>query len=120
MSSVGSSARAGQSITKHHVCGTNGVGEPRIIVGDVEPGSIIRYGIDDDMTCLVVGNFESEINTGEGKKLVPTLLLYGCFCDEPGEFDANKHLRPYEEGKLMTATFGVMDTISVLMEPGMY
>lgn len=127
MLSVASSGRAGQQteVTKHHVCCTNGVGEPRIIVGDVEPGSIVRYGVDDDMTCLVVANFRSEIYVGEGNggirtKEVPTLLLYGCFCDEPGPFDANRDQRPYEEGRLMTATFGELDTVSVLLEPGSY
>jgi len=130
MSSEGSSARAGQQttdrVTKHHVCCTNGPGEPRILVSDVEPGSIVRYGTDDDMTCLVVGNFRSEIYVGDGKggivtKEVPTLLLYGCFCDEETDILGRPTGgRPYEEGRLMTATFGELDTVSIVMEPGMY
>jgi hypothetical protein len=114
MSSVGLSARAGQlaNVTKHHICCTNGMGEPRIVVGDVEPGSIVRFGIDDDMTVLVVANFKS----GSGKKPTQTLVMFGCFCDEPERRD----MRPYEEGRLMTHQFGVLDTISVVFEPGTY
>jgi len=77
------------------------------------------------MTCLVVGNFRSVCYRGDGKGGVvpyeaPTLLLFGCFCDPPGEFDADRDQRPYEEGRLMTATFGELDTISIVMEPGSY
>jgi hypothetical protein len=125
MSSAASLQRAGRQaeVTKHHVCCTNGIGDPRIVVGDVEPGSIVRFGIDDDMTCLVVGNFVSEIHVIDAAGDIAarprrTLLLYGCFCDEPDEFDAPG--RPYEEGRLMTQTFGDLDTVSVLLEPGSY
>jgi hypothetical protein len=112
MSSVASSGRAGQQskVTKHHVCCTNGIGDPHIVVGDVEPGSVIRTGVDDDMTCLVIANFESEFTTGEGKKPAQTLLLFGCFCDEPG----------WETGRLFEQQFGVLDTVAIVLEPGMY
>jgi hypothetical protein len=124
MSSAASLARAGRQ-TKHRIVCLNGGGEgdPHILAADVEPGSIVLYGIDDDMTCLVVANFISEIYVGDGNggvKTVPkrTLLLYGCFCEEPDKFSALK--RPYEEGRLMTATFGDLDTVAVLLEPGSY
>lgn len=122
MSSAALSERAGRpaEVTKHHICCRNGGGngDPHIVVGDVEPGSIVRFGIEDDMTCLVIANFESEFNTGEGKKPARTLVMFGCFCDEPGPFDANRHLRPYEEGRLLTQQFGILDTVAILMEPG--
>ncbi len=123
MSSRASSEKAGplSSVTKHHVCCTNGVGEPRIVVGDVEPGSIVRFGIDDDMTCIVIANFESEFNTGESKKPARTLVMFGCFCDEETDgFGRPTGNRPYEEGKLMSHMFGVLDTVSIVLEPGMY
>ena len=123
MSSAASSERAGRqsNVTKHKVHGTNGVGEPRIAVSDVEPGSIIRFGVDDDMTCLVIANFASEFNTGEGKKPARTLYLFGCFCDEDtdmlGRPTGN---RPYEQERLMTQQFALKETVSVLLEPGMF
>ena len=61
MSSVASSGRVGRppEVTKHHIVCRNGggTGNPRILVGDVEPGSIVYWGIDDDMTSLVLANF---------------------------------------------------------------
>ena len=112
MSSEGSSASPGQQskVTKHHVCGTNGVGDPRILVGDVEPGSVTLFGIDDDMTVLVLGNYRKDILTGEGKKNVPALLMYGCF-NEPGTWG---------EGRVFEQTYGELDTVSILLEPGMF
>ena len=113
MSSPGSSTGPGQQVTrvtKHHVCCTNGVGEPHIVVGDVEPGSIIRFGIDHDMTCLVLANFGSEtITPASNTKLAQTLLMFGCFCDEPGS---------WERGRLFSHQFGVLDTVAVVIEPG--
>lgn len=82
------------------------------MVGDVEPGSIVYYGTDDDMTCLVVANYRTtryRHSAGGGLEAfqAPTLLLYGCM-GEPGEWG---------QGRLFEATLGELDTVSIFMEP---
>jgi len=96
---------------------TNGAGEPRIPIDQVKPGTIARFGVDDDMTVLVVANFESVSRHQYGDKQVRRLIMFGCFCDEPGPFDANRGQRPYEEGRLMDHDFGMNETMTVLLVP---
>ena len=88
--------------------GTNGVGEPRYCVTDIQPGTIVRFGIDDDMVVLVVANFASHIHTGEGDKPSRHLVFYGCMCEEPGA---------YEEGRLMHQDFLLKESLTVLLPP---
>ena len=123
-SSVASSGKAGLQ-TKHPVLFKNGAGEC-ILVEHVEPGSIIAWGVDADMTSLVLGNFLTDVYVGDGKggtktERRRTLLLYGCFCEADVDLlgrPTNK--RPYEEGRLMTQTFNDRESVAVLLEPGMF
>lgn len=116
MSSAASLTRAGQQ-TKHPIVCLNGGGEgdPHVLIKYIEPGSIILFGVDDDIAALVCGNFMSEIYVGDGKggvktELRRTLLLYGCMDDPAG----------WGHGRLMTQTFDDKESVAVLLEPGMF
>lgn len=100
--------------------GTNGLGEPRYPVAEVQPGSIVRLGIDDDMTVLVVANYPSVNYFSDGKGGVVTkpaqrLVYFGCFYDEPGPYDCGG--RPWEEGRLFHQDHDLKDTLTVILTP---
>jgi hypothetical protein len=59
---------------------TNGLDEPRVPVSDIKPGSICRFGVDDDMIVLVLANVASTYRTDFSDKTpARTLILMGCF-----------------------------------------
>lgn len=88
--------------------GINGIGEPRFPVAEVEPGCIARFGVDDDMTVLVIANVPSTFMTGNGEVAARSLLFYGCFCDEPGS---------WEDQRLFKQEFELSETLTVIMAP---
>lgn len=88
--------------------GTNGLGEPRYPISEVQPGCIARFGVDDDMTVLIIANFPSHIHTGEGDKPSRRVVMYGCMCDEPNS---------YEAGRLMHMDFQLKETMTVILMP---
>ena len=88
--------------------GTNGVGEPRYRVADVPPGSIIRYGIDDDMVVLVVANFAVTNGPQNGDKPRRRMVYYGCFCEAPDS---------WEQAKLFHQDHELKETLTVLLAP---
>jgi hypothetical protein len=93
--------------------GTNGIGEPRYAIADIEPGSIVRFGIDDDMTCLVIANHPTTILVGDGEggtrsKRMRKLVMFGCFCDSTGS---------YEHDRILTQDFGLSETVTVVLAP---
>jgi hypothetical protein len=93
--------------------GTNGLGEPRYHVSEVQPGSIARFGIDDDMMVLVIANFPGTVLVGgEGgtlvEKPVRRLVYFGCFYDAPNS---------YERDRLMQQDHGLTETLTVLHTP---
>lgn len=87
--------------------GTNGPGEPRYKVTDIEPGSIVRFGTDDDVTALVIANYPSTIRTGAGPKAMQHLVYYGCL-NEAGTWG---------EAALFQQDHGLTDTVTVVMAP---
>ena len=96
---------------------TNGVGEPRYPIADVKPGSIARFGVDDDMTVMVIANYigvgyYNNAPNGIVTKPVRKLVFFGCFCDEPDEYDRGR--RPYEEGRLIHQDLGLNDTLTIV------
>lgn len=88
--------------------GTNGLGEPRFPVAEVPPGCIARFGVDDDMTVLVIANFPVTNGSQNGDKPRRRLVYYGCLCDEPGS---------WEEGRLFHHDHELRDTVTVIMAP---
>jgi len=93
--------------------GTNGIGELRYPIVEVQPGCIARFGIDDDMTVMVVANFPSivQVSGGNGKLVEkPTrhLIYFGCFCDED---------RSYERCRLMQQDHDLSETLTIIMMP---
>lgn len=91
--------------------GTNGLGEPRYPVSEVPPGSIARFGIDDDMTVLVIANFPDTYFAGDGKG---GLLKRPC--------DVHVYLN-METGELLQQSYGGYintgepETLTVLLVP---
>jgi hypothetical protein len=115
MSSEGTSGNRGLP-SRFQVVGTNGVGEPRVPIEQVEPGCIVRSGVDDDMTLLVLANVESVIRTGRGLTPSRKLLFYGCFCDqEPNVF--GKVVSSWEQDRVFEQDFVPGEDLTVLMVP---
>jgi hypothetical protein len=88
--------------------GTNGAGTPIYPVDQVRPGSIVYFGVDDDMTMLVVANYLVKYMRPDCDvvdRQCRVLVYYGCFC-EPGN---------HEYGRLMTCSHGLKETIAVVM-----
>jgi|SRR5581483_530421 len=104
MSSAALSGRAGLP-SRFHVVGANGVGEPRIPVGEVEPGMVVRFGIDDDMTCLVLANFADSFNDKHDTP-ARNLLYFGCMSEEP---------HAWEHNRLMSQLHNLTDSVSVVV-----
>lgn len=67
---------------------TNGLGEPRYYVSDITPGSIVRFGDDDDSMMIVLANHQSPVSDNGGIRR--RIMYYGCFCG-PGDW-ANERL----------------------------
>lgn len=91
----------------------NGTREPRCSVTSIQPGSIVRFGIDDDMTVLVVANFPSTILVGDinvCQTALPRrrLVYFGCFCDSPDS---------WERARLFHQDHDPKDTLTVLFPP---
>lgn len=78
---------------------TNGIGEPRYPIAEVKPGSIARFGVDDDMTVIVLANIAPDDKHRE-------LLFYGCFSDEPGS---------WEQGRLFSQSFLLFETLTIII-----
>lgn len=88
--------------------GTNGGGEPRYPVAEVQPGCIARFGIDDDMTVLVIANFPVTSGPQNGDKPERRLVYFGCFCDSPDS---------WERDRLFHQDHELSDTLTVLYVP---
>lgn len=88
--------------------GTNGVGEPRFPVAEIPPGCIVRFGIDDDMTALVIANFPTTNGPQNGNKPCRLIVYYGCFCDYPGS---------WEDGRLFQQEHLLNEDLTVIMVP---
>lgn len=86
------------------VVGTNCTWYSTVPVSDVGPGSIVFFGIDDDMTCLLIANFEDTYIDGNGRQPCRHLVYLGMA--PPGN---------YEHEKLIHQICSFSDTISVLV-----
>lgn len=90
--------------------GTNGIGEPRFLVHEIPPGSIVRFGIDDDMVAMVIANY-SCLSTGYingQRRQVQKLVFYGCLCESPDS---------WENERLFSHEHDLKDTLTVLLMP---
>lgn len=90
---------------------TNGVGEPRYYAQHIPPGSIIRWGVDDDMTMIVIANYAVNTNVSQSdnvKVLIPKrrFVMLGCFCDSH---------TAYERDRIMTQDFDVVEKITLIL-----
>lgn len=84
---------------------TNGLGEPRCPVAHVEPGSIVRLGIDDEVTGLVIANFASHIHTGTGDVSSRHVVFYGL---SDGSWSTDQ---------LFEHDYRLTETLTVILKP---
>ena len=86
---------------------TNGVGEPRLRPGDLQPGWIVRWGIDDDNTAVYLGAAKHP----NWLRLAPWELFF-----LPLMWDPEDKRLGFKIGQVVVCSYENNETISVVMD----